>query len=163
MRNRFPVTILAVIFFLLPFGPGQQTVYAADRTLWTLDGKPVLFEEAVLAPKAVLFIWQAACPRCTRELSRISAACTDFGVRVFYVNVSDSADDIKDLVDGLKLKDCLVKGILIDQDGFTLNGLGFYVEFPTILFFRDGKNIKTAMGYGLDREILEEVYGKATP
>jgi len=79
------------------------------------------------------------------------------------VNVSDSADDIKDLVDGLKLKDCLVKGILIDQDGFTLNGLGFYVEFPTILFFRDGKNIKTAMGYGLDREILEEVYGKATP
>ena len=128
-----------------------------------MDGKPVLFEEAVFAPKAVLFLWQAACPRCTRELSRISAACTDFGVRVFYVNVSDSAEDVKDLVDELKLKDCLVKDILIDQDGFTLNGLGFYVEFPTILFFKDGKNIKTAMGYGLDREILQEVYGPPTP
>jgi hypothetical protein len=160
-KNRLVAAVLTVIFFLLPVTLAHKAVYAEDRTLWTLDGKPVLLEEAVLAPKAVLFIWQAACPRCTHELRKISETCVDFGARVFYVNVSDSPDDIQELINDLKLKDCVTKNILVDRDGFTLNGLGFYVEFPTILFFKDGKNIKTSMGYELDEEILKEVYGKS--
>ncbi len=130
--------------------------FADEELFWGLDGDPVRYSQLVSSPKTVIFTWAIWCPYCRRALEGFSRNCKSFeGIDVIYLNLGDSEAKIKKYTRQRKIKDCIKKKIILDEQSlmarkFSLMGL------PSYIFFKDGKFL--AKSFYLDDELIKNIF-----
>ena len=149
-----------ILLFLLTVFIASSGFAQTSETYYDLDDKKYSFEDITSGGKNVLFIWATWCPTCRAKLAELNTGDTlRKDIKIIYLNIGENRSLVLRTLDALKIPQERRKDIF--RDPFeAISDRFYFVAIPTVIFFKDGKALKTANS--LTARILEAVYGPET-
>ncbi|MCP4653332.1 MAG: TlpA family protein disulfide reductase [Candidatus Omnitrophica bacterium] len=148
MKKIAILLIIFVSFSMLVF---------ADRYR-SLSGESMGYYEMISNPKTVLFIWTSWCPSCISKMNELNKNHDiPDDVKVYFVNIGDSASTVKGAVTRLQLNEKMKANILMDPD-YQLADRFNIAGVPMVLFFKDKRAIEAS--YDLSKDQVKRIYQK---
>lgn len=141
--------VLIATIIVLPFARASEYYY-------NLNDKKFTYDELIAKPKTILFVWATWCPTCRKRVQEFTKeGNTRNDVNIVFLESGEARSVVLKTMKELDVPQS--KQNLFYRDPFQeINHRFFISTVPTVMFFQDGRVVKTT--HGLTARLIEQVY-----
>lgn len=153
---RFVASMKKILLLLMIFAALAAPFAHASEYYYDLNDKKFTYDQLVAKPKTILLIWTTWCPICRKTIKRFTGTKNlRDDINIVFLDSGERRPEVLASIKQLQVPEAMYS--LFYRDPFQEIMNHFYVAaVPTVIFFQDGKIVKTA--HTLTSGIIEQVY-----
>lgn len=133
-------------------------VFAEEEDFYTLNDKPIFYQEMISQPKTILFVWATWCPSCRNQLKWLAQEQELFNnINIWYISSGESKSTLERFANSQKLDQRIRERIIVDTNNIIAEKFSISA-IPTFILFKNSE--PTYRAYSLNEKTLKKFFSE---